>query len=490
MTADAYTGPQGGDWLDPANWSNDTVPLPGTVADVFLSSDGTLGTIFTGVDATAGTVTGLTIDLSGTSGTPGTLYGNGTGVYYQFAPNLTAYTLGSSSSPVTLDVSADGGSTSQAGLLIDRLYGSINVASGQSLSITRNYGGPTPTDDGVVFNGDITIGPGAVLTFENYYAMADNDVPVTFNGLVDVQGGTLNVNSNDVSGTGSVELGDGGTAAFTPTLSALVSLPVTFDSSGGTLNLSFPSSSYTGTIAGFGPGDLLIASDEFSSTSYPFTASYAGNVLTITPYESNPEQFQFAGDYTLANFDIFYGDGGIEVGYQPCFATGTAIAAPDGMRLVESLALGDLVLLAEGGTAPIVWIGHRRQKGGTVVRIRAHALAPNSPTRDLLLSEDHGLYLDGVLIQAGLLVNGETIRREPRDEVTFWHVELDRHAILLADGAPAESYLDTGNRRQFANCVFTYDPAVPSPHEPCAEMVFAGPRLDAVRAGLRRLIDA
>jgi hypothetical protein len=44
------------------------------------------------------------------------------------------------------------------------------------------------------------------------------------------------------------------------------------------------------------------------------------------------------------------------------------------------------------------------------------------------------------------LINGVTIVREPAAPVTYYHVELPEHAILLADGLPAESYLDTGSR--------------------------------------------
>ena len=170
----------------------------------------------------------------------------------------------------------------------------------------------------------------------------------------------------------------------------------------------------------------------------------------------------------------------------PCFATGTLIQTDRGLVAVDDLVAGvDSVTLATGGSARVAWVGHRRQHNGSVVRVRTSALGPQQPTHDLVLSEDHGLYLDGVLVQAGLLVNSETVVREHRDEVTFWHVELDRHAILLANGAPAESYLDTGNRRQFSNSALTYDPAVPSSQNPFAEMVFAGTRLEAIRARLR-----
>jgi hypothetical protein len=69
------------------------------------------------------------------------------------------------------------------------------------------------------------------------------------------------------------------------------------------------------------------------------------------------------------------------------------------------------------------------------------------PNRDLVVSPDHAIFVDGKRICARQLVNGTTIRQE-RDwtAVDYYHVELDRHAILLAEGLPAESYIDTGNR--------------------------------------------
>ena len=49
------------------------------------------------------------------------------------------------------------------------------------------------------------------------------------------------------------------------------------------------------------------------------------------------------------------------------------------------------------------------------------------------------------------LINDATIRQEDRGRIVYWHVELDRHDVLLAEGLPAESYLDTGNRGFFAD---------------------------------------
>ena len=74
------------------------------------------------------------------------------------------------------------------------------------------------------------------------------------------------------------------------------------------------------------------------------------------------------------------------------------------------------------------------------------------PHRDLLLSPDHAVFFDGKLICVRQLVNGSTIRMERGwTAVDYYHVELDQHAIVLAEGLTVESYLDTGNRGFFAN---------------------------------------
>ena len=86
------------------------------------------------------------------------------------------------------------------------------------------------------------------------------------------------------------------------------------------------------------------------------------------------------------------------------------------------------------------------------IRIRRGAFADNMPHTDLLVSPDHGIFADGKLICARQLINGTTIYQEKGwTAVEYFHVELDSHAILLAEGLPAESYLDTGNLGFFAN---------------------------------------
>ncbi len=249
-------------------------------------------------------------------------------------------------------------------------------------------------------------------------------------------------------------------------------------------------------IAGYQPGGL------FAGANYEFLGLfYSQEPITLVD-STTGNTYVFSGAQTTS-FNDGYEPGGYFVnagisfssvtppfqgtltGTQPtpCFATGTLIATAAGATTVETLTTVDEVILATGGTARVTWVGHRRQVDGTVIRVRAHALGHHSPERDLVVSADHGLYLDGVLIPAGLLVNGETIVEEHRDAVVLWHVELEQHGILLAENAAAESYLDTGNRRQFGNCSLAYDP-IAAVQDPCAEMVFAGERLDQIRARL------
>jgi hypothetical protein len=147
-----------------------------------------------------------------------------------------------------------------------------------------------------------------------------------------------------------------------------------------------------------------------------------------------------------------------------CFAAGTRISTDEGHVPVETLYVGQHVVVVRPDGAQAVqtvrWIGHRsidltrhaNPQHAMPIRIRADAFADGQPVRDLLVSPDHAIYVGGVLIPARLLQNGASIVREDRlRTVRYFHVELDRHDILLAEGLPAESYLDTGNRGVFEN---------------------------------------
>ncbi len=453
VPTDTYTGPAGGNWFDAANWSRGAVPSSGVLARIYGQASG--------VDATSGAILNPTIDVSANS-----QFG-GLDSSPRFA--LSAGQIGTAASPVTIEATGNGLYNATA-ITFAKLDGSLEVYKGISLQLGVSSTGLT-IDGNVSGNGELDI-------------VGTSGTPTaTINGAIKV--GTLVLATDAVStnGAGSIDLA-GGTAKIENTNPDGADLPVVFGSAGGILDVTANAGGYAGVISGFagvGGSDQILA--PYLPGAIP-EASYADGTLTITqPGTSSPDSvlaFHFAGSYDLSSFVVGVRNGDVSISYNPCFATGTHIATSQGDIPVERLAVGDIVHLHDGDTAPVTWIGHRRQHGGAVIRLRPGALGAASPHRDLIVSADHGLYLDGVLVQAGALVNGQTILAETRDEVTFWHVELARHAILFAEGAAAESYLDTGNRRQFANCALSYDAIAGAWCEPCAEMVFAGERLAAI----------
>ena len=109
------------------------------------------------------------------------------------------------------------------------------------------------------------------------------------------------------------------------------------------------------------------------------------------------------------------------------------------------------MLTADGQALPVRWLGRSvvsRLFADPLrilpVRIRAGALGANLPARDLLLSPNHAVRIGDALVQAGALVNGTSVVREPDVPVafTYWHLELDTHALVIAEGVAAESFLD------------------------------------------------
>jgi hypothetical protein len=109
---------------------------------------------------------------------------------------------------------------------------------------------------------------------------------------------------------------------------------------------------------------------------------------------------------------------------------------------------------------PVKWIGSRRldlacYDDPTIahpILFEPDAIADGWPRRKVLVSPDHAIAIGGKLIPARMLVNGATIRcLAERQSITYYHVELDTHDVLLAEGLPVESYLDTGNRSMFEN---------------------------------------
>ncbi len=145
---------------------------------------------------------------------------------------------------------------------------------------------------------------------------------------------------------------------------------------------------------------------------------------------------------------------GRQTSWGHCFLKGTKIQTVCGQRKVENLAIGDLLPTVFGGTRPIQWIARYRHlrnapvKPGardlSPVRVARSALALEAPRAALFLTQGHALYLDGVLVPIGRLVNGTTITLYPADEfdeLEFFHIKLAAHDVIFAEGALCETLL-------------------------------------------------
>ena len=244
-----------------------------------------------------------------------------------------------------------------------------------------------------------------------------------------------------------------------------------------------------GQISGFAHGDT-IELDSITVTD----SSFANGVLTLTDI-TGFTTLALAGNFHTTDFVVTNIAGGAEVKLS-CFRAGTRILTDRGKAAVETLRVGDLARTVLGKTAaPIIWIGRRKvdcarhpqPKQVWPVRVAPGAFGPGRPGKELFLSPDHAVFVEQVLIPVKCLINGSTIAQLPMDEVTYYHIELPQHDVVLAEGLPAESYLDTGDRRNFANGdgpmrMFPDFSARMWEAYGCARLIVTGPELDAARA--------
>ena len=186
-----------------------------------------------------------------------------------------------------------------------------------------------------------------------------------------------------------------------------------------------------------------------------------------------------------------------------CYRRGTLILTEQGEVPVEDLAIGGRVVTLSGEAKPIKWIGRRAYDGRFIadnrqvlpIRILAGALGDGVPARDLSLSPAHSLYIDGALVPAEYLVNGATIAQaESADRLEYFHIELESHDVVFAEGAPAESFVDCNNRLMFQNGA-EFAALYPEDDRPtwkfCVTRLEPGSeQLTAIRAGLLERAEA
>lgn len=143
-----------------------------------------------------------------------------------------------------------------------------------------------------------------------------------------------------------------------------------------------------------------------------------------------------------------------------CFTPGTLLETPNGTRPVEALVAGDQVVTKDAGAQPILWAGSRNVSGARLyampdlrpVRIRQGALGGDRPMGDLIVSPDHRMLFSGpeaemlwgeseVLVAARDLIDGTRIARDlAAKSVTYHHLMLEQHHVVVANGVETESF--------------------------------------------------
>jgi hypothetical protein len=250
---------------------------------------------------------------------------------------------------------------------------------------------------------------------------------------------------------------------------------------------------FNGTVEHLNPAGTLIVEDGTGAGSAAESYAIHGDTVILDFASGHAYALNFD---STANLTVTENGTQFDITDPVCFASGSRIMTTRGDVAVERLAIGDLVVTASGAERPIIWIGHRRIERPShaqwPVRVQAGAFGEGLPSRGLRLSPGHAVCVDvmgEVFVPISELVNGDTIAREEVAEVTYWHVELESHDVLLAEGLPCESYMDAGNRAWFGReygRLATVDPVRVAESLTCYARPFVdhGPIVEAIRQRL------
>jgi hypothetical protein len=480
--------------LNPAIYTSPVVISAG----VTVSNTGYSNAVYRHTGAT----TFFVIDNNGTIANPG----GQIGVYLAPGGSVTnAATASITGAQYGVIISGGAGTLVNDGSIISSVIGvdlrsGGSVTNGTSASITSAYfgviisgGAGTVVNDGSITSSGIGVRLiGGTLTNAGLI-IGNSGTAVAFGGtdsdllVLDAGFGFSGLVSGGTSSSNSIELASSSSAG---TVTGLGSEFISFGSiafdAGARWFASGTQRGLAGPISGFAAGDTIELAGVTATGS-----SFAGGVLTLDLVGGGAATLNLPGTFTSASdFTVTNVAAGADVAVV-CFLAGTHILTESGEIAVEDLVICERVITHSGEAKPIKWIGvgkvlaTRGQRGAaTPVIVRKGALGLNVPTQDLRVTKGHALYIDGVLIPVEELINQRSILWDDRaQEVEFYHIELDTHDVLIANGTPAESYRGDGNRWLFQNANSGWN--VP-PQEPCAPLLTSGPVVDAI---WRRLLE-
>lgn len=436
-------------------------------------------------------------------GQPGSAFGSG--IFIQGANQAVTLAPTSGTTLTISDVIADqNGSDPGAATWGDPGTGALvmNGAGTVVLTAANTFTGAITLNTGTLqvgaggtagsINNAASVTGGGVLAFDNSAGIAFDQALSGGIGVVQEGGGTLTLGDNNsftggiTMNAGTVELGSAAAAGSGAIIFAGADTSLRVDSATAPDNV----------IANFSTGDVIdLHGIAYNAADVPQYTASTGELDIIDNSVTVASLFFGAGNTTVDDpFHVSQESGGTGIvitNDAPCFLRGTRIRTEQGDVAVEQLRVGDRIVTLSGERLPIIWIGTGRRRvtpakrtAATPVIVRKGAIADNVPYRDLRITKGHALFLDDALIPVEFLVNHRSIQWDDRAaQVEFYHIELERHGVLLADGAPAESYRDDGNRALFDNANNRWDqPAKP----PCAPVLTGGPVVDVL---WRRLLD-
>ncbi|MBN8874769.1 MAG: Hint domain-containing protein [Rhodospirillales bacterium] len=327
-------------------------------------------------------------------------------------------------------------------------------------------------------------------------------------------------NAASVMGAGKAQVGNTTITLNDGTTSTSFAIPTVIDTGGGPNNIIYNPGG-TPDLGAFLQGTSNVLQN---GISYELSGTtVGGTVVPLMNYVTNPGTLPGGGNSLAIDssaipgtlrvnpginlfdqYDVMFDlqDGRVLLRPLECFAAGTRIDTAAGPVAVEALRVGDaLPTCLDGRMRRIRWIGRRTIACNAhpdparvhPVRIAAGAFGVGLPRRDLYLSPDHAIHVEDVLVPVKYLINGTSIATTKRSRVTYYHLELDRHDVIRAEGLPVETYLEVEDRAAFEGGKVQRlhpDFALPAAAmrrreaEGCAPLVVAGPAVAALRRRL------